>query len=60
MANFLIYGDPLNPQNDDIVAQSENLGTDEIVPDGWRIMTGNERYSLIMRIAYRHEIEAET
>jgi len=57
MTNILIEGDPLAPSDTDIIAQSDRLDVGKPVPDGWRVMTGNETTSLIMRIAYRYEID---
>jgi len=57
--NILIEGDPLAPNDSDIIVQEAHLNVDEPVPEGWRVMTGNNRSSLIMRVVYRYEIEGE-
>lgn len=59
MTNLLIEGDPLEPSSMDLIAQFDTLMVGEALPDGWRVLTGNERYSKIARIAYRFEIEDE-
>jgi hypothetical protein len=55
--NHLISGDPLSPVSTDLIAQTANLPVDDPVPEGWRVLTGNERTSLIGRLACRYEIE---
>jgi len=57
--NKLIEGDPLAPSDLDVIVQSASLNVGLPVPDGWRVMTGNMHTSLIMRIIYRYEEEAE-
>jgi hypothetical protein len=56
--NYLISGDPLSPESTDLIAQTMNLPVGEPLPDGWRVLTGNEKTSLIGRLAYRYEIES--
>lgn len=58
MENMLIEGNPLQPADTDIIVQRDRLDVGKPVPSGWRVMTGNHETSLIMRIAYRYEIEA--
>lgn len=57
--NRLIEGDALNPTDSDIILQTGRLSVGESVPDGWRVMTGNNTDSLVMRAVYRFEIEGE-
>ncbi len=52
----LHVGDPLNPDDTDILIQSGWLYVGDPVPAGWRVMTGNDRDSLVMRVAYRYEV----
>jgi len=58
--NTLIKGDPMKPDDLDLIAQQKWLPTEDAVPDGWRILTGNNHRSLIARLAYRFEIEGGT
>jgi hypothetical protein len=41
-ANYLLSGDPLAPSSTDLIAQTKSLAVGERVPDGWRVLTGNE------------------
>ena len=59
MTNKLIEGDPLDPQSTDIIYQEDTLAVGQPVPEGWRVMTGNNMFSQIVRVAYRYEIEEE-
>lgn len=59
MENFLLKGDALNPQSTDIIAQFRTLAVGAPVPDGWRVLSGNERFSEIARVAFRFECEEE-
>tara|TARA_R110000787_G_scaffold240348_1_gene346629 strand:- start:311 stop:811 length:501 start_codon:yes stop_codon:yes gene_type:complete len=59
MENTLFSGDPMNPEDADMIVQSDHLQTGKPVPDGWRVMSGSAEWSLIMRVAYRYEIETE-
>lgn len=54
---FLLQGNPLEPQSGDIIAQTGYLTVGEPVPDGWRVLTGNERESLIARVVLRYEVQ---
>lgn len=56
----IIDGDALDPSSTDLLAQVATLVVGEPVPEGWRVLTGNERTSQIARVAYRYEIEAES
>lgn len=58
-SNTLHDGDPLEPSSMDIIIQEGSLPVGESVPEGWRVMTGNNSTSLVMRIVYRYEIEDE-
>lgn len=55
--SFLLHGDPLAPSSTDLLAQTASLPVGEAVPDGWRVLTGNPRESLVGRVAYRFEAE---
>lgn len=57
MQRYLISGDPLAPSSGDMIAETQSLAVDAAVPDGWRVLSGNERFSLIGRIALRYELE---
>ncbi len=57
MTNILISGDPMEPSSTDMIHQTASLKVGEPVPEGWRVMTGNNLYSEITRTAYRYEIE---
>lgn len=57
MQNHLISGDPMEPLSADLIAQLDTLPVGQPVPEGWRVLTGNVRTSLIARVAYRDEIE---
>jgi hypothetical protein len=57
MKNTLFQGDPLDPNDTDIIIQETRLDVGKTVPDGWRVMSGNKNFSSIMRISFRFEIE---
>ncbi len=59
MTNVLISGDPMDPSSTDLIAQTTSLEVNKRVPHGWRVLSGNERYSTIARVAFRYEIEEE-
>ncbi len=59
MRHTLIEGDPMSPSGSDLIAQTDTLDVDKPVPEGWRVLTGNERFSLIGRIAFRSELEED-
>lgn len=59
MRNQLLSGDPMAPASTDIIAQFDSLAVGRPVPDGWRVLSGNERASEIARVAYRFEIEGD-
>lgn len=56
--NHQISGDPLNPDSGDLIAQVGTLEVGKPVPDGWRVLTGNERASQVARVAMRYEIDS--
>lgn len=58
MQNQLIEGDPLDPSDADIIVQTDFLEIGKPVPEGWRVMSGGQLGSAIMRIVYRYELEA--
>ena len=58
--NILIQGDALEPCGSDLIAQLESLPIGRPVPEGWRVLTGNARTSLIARVALRSEAEEES
>ena len=58
MQNFLLSGDPLAPCGTDLIAQTKSLAVGRRVPDGWRVLSGNERESTIARVAFRFEAES--
>ena len=60
MRFVLISGDPMAPASTDTIAQFQRLAVGLAVPDGWRVLSGNERESEIARVAYRYEIEEES
>ena len=59
MQNYLLGGDPLESSHSDLIAQTKTIPVGTPIPDGWRVLTGNNLHSLIARVAYRYEIEDE-
>jgi hypothetical protein len=59
MTRYLISGDPLEPTSGDMIAETASLAVGLPVPDGWRVLTGNERESVIARVALRYELDLE-
>lgn len=55
--NKLLEGDPLTPDRFDLTVQIGSLPLKHPIPDGWRVLTGNNFYSKIARVAYRYQIE---
>ena len=55
----LVEGDALKPDSNDLLVQRTHLPVGEPVPEGWRVLTGNNEASLIARVAYRFECEGE-
>jgi hypothetical protein len=61
MASFiLLSGNPFEPCSTDTIVQFDSLPVGERIPDGWRVLSGNERESTMARVAYRYEIEEES
>lgn len=58
MTNHQISGDPLAPESNDLIAQLDTLAVGKPVPEGWRVLSGNERFSSIARVIYRFEAES--
>lgn len=58
MTRYLISGDPLEPCSGDMIAETASLAVGKPVPEGWRVLTGNERESVIARVALRYELES--
>ena len=57
--NVLIKGDPLKCSNTDLIAQTALTAVGAKIPEGWRVLSGNNLVSYIGRVAYRFEIEDE-
>lgn len=57
--NKLVTGDPMLPNENDLIAQIATVKTSTVLPFGWLVLTGNPQTSMIGRIAFRHEIENE-
>lgn len=55
--SHLVSGDPLSPQAGDVIAQIAILNVGARVPNGWRILTGNNNVNKIARLVLRGEIE---
>jgi hypothetical protein len=60
MQNYLVSGDPLEPSSTDLIAQKKLLAVGLAVPEGWRVLTGNNRDSVIARVCFRYEAEEES
>lgn len=58
--SYLIRGNPLEPDQFDIIAQVGTLNVGEPLPEGWIVTTGNNRVSEVWRIAYRGTINEES
>lgn len=54
----LVRGEPLRPDQGDILAVLGRLDVGEPVPDGWRVLTGNAYTSLVAATFFRHELES--
>lgn len=59
MSFYLIAGDPLEPSSGDMIAETASLDVGQPVPAGWRVLSGNERQSVIARVVLRYEVESE-
>jgi hypothetical protein len=57
MSSKLYSGDAMDPGSTDIIIQEGLLDVGQPVPEGWTVMTGNNTHSVVMRIAYRYQIE---
>ena len=57
--NTLVKGDPLDPSAFDLIVQQGQLAVGQPVPQDWRILTGNNDSSLVVRVVYRYEVEWE-
>ena len=55
--NFLVDGDPLDPQCSDVIAEIRTLEVGKSLPIGWRVLTGNNKSSVIGRVVLRYEVE---
>lgn len=56
MENYLIKGDALNPDSNDMLAQTVYLPhPGRPKGNGWQVMTGNGHGNLWARVAYRFE-----
>lgn len=60
MENILLRGDPLSPSDCDMIAQLDLLPVGDPIPPGWRVLSGNDRYSQIARVALRYEMDEDT
>jgi hypothetical protein len=58
-SNKLIGGDPLDPSSTDLIVQIGRIDVGEPVPDGWRVLTGNNDSSLVARVIFRFEADSE-
>lgn len=56
-SNHLVSGDALSPQPSDIIAAFATITVDQPVPEGWRILSGNNLVSTVAFIGYRYELE---
>ena len=57
--NKLIEGDALEPCSTDLIVQTGQLEVGKRVPEGWRVLTGNNHTSQVARVVYRYEVEEE-
>jgi hypothetical protein len=58
--NVLLEGDACAPDRYDLIAQTATVPLQETIGNtGWRILSGNNEYNYIGRVAYRYEIEEE-
>lgn len=55
--NTLLTGNPLEPSFSDLIVQRGRLATGKPVPDGWRVLDGNMRDSLVARVVMRYEVQ---
>lgn len=59
ITNRLLEGDALTPESTDIIIQRGYLRVGKPVPEGWRVLSGNQYESTVYRVAYRYEIMDE-
>jgi hypothetical protein len=59
ITNKLVDGDPLDPSDFDIIMQEGRLDVGVPVPDGWKVITGNQLNSQVIRLMTRWEIDQE-
>lgn len=59
LENQLVEGDAMEPLSTDLILQRGRLNVGRAVPQGWRVLTGNQFHSEVVRVAYRFEIEEE-
>ena len=55
--NVLLEGDACAPDRYDLIAQTATVPLQEIIGIDWRILSGNNKYNYIGRVAYRYEID---
>mgnify|MGYP003675410366 FL=1 len=60
ITNKLVEGDALEPNDLDLIVQQGRLNVGLPVPQGWRVLTGNQFESHVARVAYRFEIRSPT
>jgi hypothetical protein len=60
ITNKLVEGDALEPNDLDLIVQQGRLNVGLPVPQGWRVLTGNQFESRVARVAYRFEIRSPT
>jgi hypothetical protein len=54
--NVLLEGDACAPDRYDLIAQTATVPLQEIIGIDWRILSGNNKFNYIGRVAYRYEI----
>lgn len=55
--NHLVQGDPILLSDADVICQISVINVGEPVPEGWVVLTGNDRISKIARVMLRYQIE---
>ena len=53
----VIEGNALSPGENDIIYLEGRLDVGKPVPEGWRVLTGNNINSLVVWVGYRYELE---
>jgi hypothetical protein len=56
ISSKLVEGDPLDPCETDLIVQQGYLAVGTKVPGIWRVLTGNDTESLVIRVLYRYEL----